>query len=195
MTTGFEDHEPIPDTLSDGRIRLTRYRMEHVEQLFAAASSSQKELQPWMPWCHPDYKIEESHAWVRMQIEKWDARREFEFAIESVSDGAYLGGCGLNSLSTVNRLANLGYWVRSSTTGQGVAGAATRVVARFGLQSLGLHRIEIFMAVGNIASARVAAKAGAQKEGILRHRLLLHGQLHDAVMYSLVNVNEINQDY
>jgi len=50
-----------------------------------------------------------------------------------------------------------------------------------------LHRIEIIMSVENIASQRVAEKAGAVREGILRQRLLLNGRRHDAVMFAVLN--------
>jgi RimJ/RimL family protein N-acetyltransferase len=42
------------------------------------------------------------------------------------------------------------------------------------------------VAIENKASQGVAVKAGAMREGILRNRLLLHGKIHDAVMFSLI---------
>jgi RimJ/RimL family protein N-acetyltransferase len=83
-------------------------------------------------------------------------------------------------------MANLGYWVRSSATKRGVASAATRLIARFGFRELGFQRLEIVAATGNGASQRAAEKAGATREGVLRKRLLINGQPHDAVLYSLV---------
>jgi ribosomal-protein-serine acetyltransferase len=49
-----------------------------------------------------------------------------------------------------------------------------------------LNRIEILVPTENPASVRVAEKAGAKKEGILRNRLVLHDCPQDAVMYSLI---------
>jgi RimJ/RimL family protein N-acetyltransferase len=86
----------------------------------------------------------------------------------------------------MHRFANLGYWVRTSATRQGVATEAVRQVAEFAFGNTDLVRLEIVCAVGNDASQRVAERAGAAREGALRHRLLLHGQPVDAVMYSLV---------
>jgi RimJ/RimL family protein N-acetyltransferase len=83
-------------------------------------------------------------------------------------------------------MANLGYWVRTSAAGRGVATNATRAAARFGFEQLGLRRIEIVAAVDNIPSQRVAEKAGAVREGILRQRLLIRGKSMDAVLFSLV---------
>jgi RimJ/RimL family protein N-acetyltransferase len=67
-----------------------------------------------------------------------------------------------------------------------VASKASRLGARFGFEELGLHRLEILAAISNVASQRVAEKIGAVREGILRKRLLIRGESHDAVMFSLV---------
>ena len=98
----------------------------------------------------------------------------------------FLGGCGVNQVNSIHRFANLGYWVRSSATGRGVARAAVRETAEFVFQNTDLIRLEIVCAVENRRSQRVAEALGAVREGILRSRLLLHGQAVDAVMYSLV---------
>jgi len=49
-----------------------------------------------------------------------------------------------------------------------------------------LVRLEVVVSVENAASLRVAEKAGAIREGVLRSRLLLHGRMHDAVMLAFV---------
>jgi RimJ/RimL family protein N-acetyltransferase len=76
---------------------------------------------------------------------------------------------------------------RTDRTGRGLATAATRLVAHQGLIELGFQRLEIVMAVDNVASRRVAERAGATFEGTLRARLCLHGQYHHAHMYSIVS--------
>jgi RimJ/RimL family protein N-acetyltransferase len=64
--------------------------------------------------------------------------------------------------------------------------AAQRQVAEFAFANTDPVRLEILCAVGNDPSQRVAERAGAVREGVLRHRLLLHGQPVDAFMYGLV---------
>jgi ribosomal-protein-serine acetyltransferase len=101
-------------------------------------------------------------------------------------DGSLLGGCSINNIDQQNRTANLGYWVRSSRTGQGIAPAATLLLAGWGFKELHLNRIEIKTATGNIRSQRVAEKVGAKREGIMRDRFFLYGQAYDAILYSLL---------
>jgi RimJ/RimL family protein N-acetyltransferase len=97
-----------------------------------------------------------------------------------------VGGCGLNALNPGHRFANLGYWIRTSAAGRGYAARAVRALAAWAFANTQLERLEIVAAVGNIRSQRAAEKAGAHREGILRARLMVHGQPSDAVMYSIV---------
>jgi ribosomal-protein-serine acetyltransferase len=176
----------IKDELTDGVITLRPYQMEDAEDLYAAVRESMAELSPWMPWCHQGYSIEESREWIASHKEDGEKPNEHGFRIGDARTGRYLGGVGLNQINDLHRAANLGYWVRTSAAGRGVATRATRLAARFGFEQLGLIRIEIVAAVGNLASQRVAEKVGAVREGVLRNRLLINGAPHDAVLTSLV---------
>jgi len=49
-----------------------------------------------------------------------------------------------------------------------------------------LHRLEIIVPNGNVASLKVAQKCGAKEEGKLRQRVRSHGEYLDATMYSLI---------
>src|SRR5262249_18704500 len=92
---------------------------------------------------------------------------------------------GLNQLDGLNRRANLGYWVRSTATRRGVATAAVRALRDWAFESTDLMRLEILVARENVASHHVAERVGAIREGVLRRRLLLHGHLPDAPMFSV----------
>ena len=142
-----------------------------------------------MSWCHLDYAIEESRSWVETRAEAWAQGVEYDFALIDSTQDTLLGGCGVNGLNHAYRFANLGYWVHTSRTRGGLATAATRFVATFSFSQLDLVRIEIVVAT-NTASQRVAEKAGATREGILRNRLLVRDQVHDAVMFSLIPSDE-----
>ncbi len=172
--------------LTDGVVLLRPYGSGDVEHLYQAVRESVTEMSTWMPWCHADYSIEESRAWVESRAEVWKKETEYDFAITDARDGSFLGGCGLSHIDQANQIANLGYWVRTSRTKRGVASAAVRLLVQFGLGKLKLNRIEIMAAVGNKASQRVAEKVGARREGILRNRLVVRDRVYDAVMFSLI---------
>lgn len=156
-----------------------------MQRLYEAARESITQAYPWLPWCHPEYAVADAREWVESRDEARKNGESFEFVIEN--DAAqFLGGCGLNQISTAHRWANLGYWVRTSATGQGVATQAVRMLEDWAFRETELDRLEIVASVMNPASIRVAEKAGAVREGIARERLLLHDKRHDAVVFSLL---------
>jgi RimJ/RimL family protein N-acetyltransferase len=166
-------------------ISIRPYSLNDPPLLFDAATESVNEIYPFMPWCHPNLSVNEVWKWVNDQISAFSAGRQFEFVIVA-KNGRVLGGCGLNQIDQENRRANLGYWVRTSATRQGVATNAIKELVEWGYQNTNLIRIEIVVSSKNQASLRAAEKAGAVKEGLLRNRILLHGTPHDAVMFSFV---------
>jgi len=172
--------------LTDGSVLLRPYRVDDIDNLYQAIRESITEISKWMSWCHEGYSIEENRAWIEARAEAWAKGTDYDFIITSAMDGFLIGGCGLRYFDYNYRIAELGYWVRTSRTKKGVATAATRLLAQFGFKELELNRIEIVVAVGNKISQRVAEKAGATREGILRNRLFIREQVHDAVMFSLI---------
>jgi RimJ/RimL family protein N-acetyltransferase len=172
--------------LKGGDILLRPYEIKDAEQTFMAAKESIAEVSPWMPWCHTNYTIEESISWIELCAKSWNDGIAYGFAITDSKNGSLIGGCGLNKINDIDKVANLGYWVRSSRVKHGIATTATLLLSDFGFKQLNLNRIEILVAIENKASQRVAVKAGAMREGLLRNRLLLHGKIHEAVMFSLI---------
>jgi ribosomal-protein-serine acetyltransferase len=178
--------------VSNDKVTIRRYCVEDIPLLFEAARESVSEMFPWMQWCHENYSLDESTAFVLSRKAAWDQKSEFDFAILDVKTQTFLGGVGLNQFNRDHNYGNLGYWVRTSGTGRGVATAAALLAARLGFEDLGLQRIEIVAAVGNLGSHRVAAKVKAKREGVLQNRLWLHDRPQDAIMYSLVRANVLS---
>jgi len=165
--------------------KIEPYELADAEDLVAAVLESVAEVGRWMGWCHPGYSLDEAQDWIRSQQELTRQGLAYEFAIRDDA-GRYLGGCGVNQVNKANRFANLGYWVRTSAMGRGVAPAAARLVAAEVFRATDLMRLEIVCAVGDVRSQRVAERVGAMREGVLRRRLTMPGGSSDAVMYSLV---------
>jgi ribosomal-protein-serine acetyltransferase len=163
---------------------LRAYDPADAEAIYAAVRESVAELSVWMPWCHAGYALAEARDWTASRQALAAQGLEYNFAIVG-SDGAYLGGCGLNQINRAHRFGNLGYWVRTLAAGRGVATAAVGLLADWGFRNTDLARFEIVCGVGNERSQRVAERAGALREGTLHDRLLIHGRPHDAVMYSI----------
>lgn len=175
-----------PDlTLTDGIIRLRPWREEDASAMFEAVRASATGLARWLPWYTPDYALADAVDRIAVCRHDWDADEQYAFAVLD-QDGEILGSVGLNQRNRGHRSANLGYWIRSSHQGQGIAARAARMVAQFGFEQLGLIRVEIVTEPDNIASRRTAEKAGARFETVARHRVWSRGRPVDAAVYALI---------
>jgi ribosomal-protein-alanine N-acetyltransferase len=70
--------------------------------------------------------------------------------------------------SRVTHTAEVGYWLRRSSWGNGLASEALALTCRYGFRSMSLHRIQAKVVVGNDASRRVLEKVGFRLEGTAR---------------------------
>ena len=172
--------------LTNGKIILRPFNLQDAKLVYKAISESMDALIPWLQFCHTDYSIEETRLWLSSRDEDRKAGKSYDFAIIDAESSAFLGGCGLNQLNDEYKMANLGYWVRTVRTGRGIATAVVLLLAEFGFKELKLNRIEIIVDVENKRSQRVAEKTGAVREGVLRNRLIVHGQVRDVVLFSLI---------
>ncbi len=172
--------------ISGPRVTLRQFRLDDADEVFEAAYSSRAEVARWLPWCHADYRREETVAYLTSQPAAWAASSEFSFAVVENATGRILGGCGINQLDWLHLRANLGYWIRTDAAGRGFASAAVLALAPAALEDLELERVEIWAAVKNLASRRVAEKCGAKLEAIARRRLRMPNHQQDAAGYAFI---------
>jgi len=177
---------PAVPELTDGNILVRPHRPEDRDAMFAAVMESISEVSPWLPWCHVGYSREETEGFIELAVAAWTQATHYPFAILDAGTDTFLGGIAINHIARPNRLANVGYWVRTSRTKRGIASAAVRLVAQYAFNFLGLTRLEIACVPANVSSRRVAEKAGARFEAVARNRLVMHGIAYDAALYALV---------
>jgi RimJ/RimL family protein N-acetyltransferase len=176
----------LSTSITDEVVTLRPFRPEDAQEILIAVCESLEELKPWMSWAHEGYSMQEVNDFIAITRPRWEEIILFAFAITDANTGGVIGGCSLSDLHPVYHLCNVGYWVRSLRHGEGIAGRAARLAARFGFEQAGLIRAEIVVMVGNEKSIRVAKKIGAHYEGILLNRMVMGKSIYDAHMYSLI---------
>jgi RimJ/RimL family protein N-acetyltransferase len=180
------DTLPYPHDLTDGVISLRAHRMTDAPLLAEAVVESVATVGRWQDWCTTRYDEAAADSWIRLCRQSWLLGDGFEMLIVDARTDAILGGMAVNHLNREHRFANLGYWVRESAQGTGIAGHSGRLAAKFAFETVGISRLEIVVAHDNLASRKTAERIGGKFEGILRNRLLLKGRAVDAAMYSVI---------
>jgi RimJ/RimL family protein N-acetyltransferase len=180
------DTVPYPHDLTDGVLSLRAHRMSDAPLLAEAVRESVATVGRWQDWCTASYDDASATNWIELCRQTWLLGDGFEMLIVDANTDAILGGMGVNHLNREQRFANLGYWVRESAQGTGIAGHCGRLAARFAFETVGVARLEIVAAHDNVASRKTAERIGGKFEGILRNRLVVNDTSVDAAMYSLI---------
>lgn len=158
--------------------------------LHAAKEETWAQLNRWMPWAKDHGTPAAEEIVVRESYAKFIRREDMMlFAFEKDS-GAFVAGTGLHDPDWDLRRFVIGYWVRESKQGRGYATELTNALLRYAFGPLAATRVSITHAAENHASAKVIAKCGFTREGILRQAALLpDGTARDLHVYSRLDLN------
>lgn len=135
-----------------------------------AVSSSYEHLKPWMPWAKPEQTVEESEQLVRQFRGRWLLAEDFVIAIYDPDNKRALGGCGFHLRhGPISRgIAEIGMWIRADVASRGLGTHALESLLAWGFSEWPWERIVWQCDVDNLASSKVAEKAGMHYEGISR---------------------------
>ena len=146
------------------------------------------ELEVWLPWARRNYGRSDAIRFVRDSSASWVEARAFDFAIRRRDDPKlHVGNVSVWHTSRREQAGEIGYWVRSSVAGTGVATEATARVLEVAFDELELHRVTLRIAVGNRASERVAEKLGFVQEGLLRKEVFVQGAWMDHTLWAMLD--------
>jgi RimJ/RimL family protein N-acetyltransferase len=90
------------------------------------------------------------------------------FAILEGPEERFAGFAVAPEIDAEARTAELGYGLAPWARGRGIATEALRALTAWAFDELGMHRLELLIAVDNAASKRVARTCGYTLEGVLR---------------------------
>jgi RimJ/RimL family protein N-acetyltransferase len=142
-----------------------------------------------MPWAHEDPQpLPAKVELLRTFRGRFDLGQDFVYGIFSRDESEVVGGTGLHRRSFEGVL-EIGYWISAARAGQGLGTEATAAVARVGFEVAEASRIEIRVALANVASLAIPRKLGFVEEGTLRR--FLHARdgtplQRDAVVFALL---------
>jgi RimJ/RimL family protein N-acetyltransferase len=185
-TDPMTDTRPLPSRLelTDGVVRLRRWRPDDAADLARACDDPL--TAQWLPVPVP-YTLEHGRSYVERTAHVWADGKAAELAVTDALSGELLGAMGLKLHQREQGFGELGYWTAPWARGRGVAARGARLQSQWGLEVLGLSRVELLADVDNTASQRAAVKGGFTREGVLRQaRSDRHGTPRDMVVFSRV---------
>jgi RimJ/RimL family protein N-acetyltransferase len=173
----------VPAPLETPRLLLRPVAPPDADGLFAIFSDPAV-MRYWSspPWTRP----EQARAMVEHEAAGLAAGTSVRFAVVRRDDERLIGTCSLFSLEEESRRAEIGYALAASAWGLGHAAEAGLAVVTFAFDVLGLNRLEADIDPRNSASARVLERLGFRREGLLRERWIVAGEVSDSALYGML---------
>ncbi len=166
---------------------LRPFRRRDADPLLEAVQASLPELIRWLPWAHHGYGRNDAVAFIRESMSAWREGRAFDFSIRrDARPDRHLGNVSVWFTARGGHVGEVGYWIRTDETGKGLCSQATARVLQIAYEELAMHKVVLRIAIGNLASERIADKLGFVREGLLREELRVNGQWMDHTLWSLL---------
>ncbi|MBL8743517.1 MAG: GNAT family N-acetyltransferase, partial [Myxococcales bacterium] len=138
-------------------------------------------------WSFSAYERIEQAADLFGRIEQHFAEKTlFQWGIAETASGRVIGTTTLYQVDLRHRRGEIGFALRRDRWGQGLAGEAVARLIDFAFDELALHRLEADADPRNSASLALLERAGFRREGLLRERYHVNGEIQDAAVLGLL---------
>lgn len=174
----------LPERIAAQRVVLIRNSAEFAIQAAEAILESEAEFRAWQSWISKYQGVESCRAYSDWAARHWGSR--FDFQIFRASDNLFLGQIALENFDSELASAEVGFWLRTSETGNGYTTEACGALLGQSFADLNLSGVILKCDERNVKSAGVARRVGMQLERVdPSERLDSSGELQNTMVWSL----------
>lgn len=183
----------VPEQIESERLLIRAPRPGDGPMVNAAIAESIPELRPWMPWAQEVPSLEHSETFARNAAIRFASREDLTMLLLRRDTGEFVGASGLHRMDWKLRSFEVGYWCRTSCTGNGYIAEAVRRLALLAFETFSARRFEARMDSLNERSWRVVERLGFTFEGTLRQDSLApSGEPRDSRVYSILKLDDLD---
>lgn len=165
------------------KVRLREYSKDDLE--LARAYLNDMELRKLMtPGIPFPLRVEEELKWYDALTSMSDG--PYNFAIESIEESQYIGGCGINHVDSKNRVGLVGIFLGKDHLNQGYGTEAMRLLVDFCFNEVNLNKVKLFVYSVNKRAIRCYEKVGFKQEGVLREEMYRDGKYQDNIIMGML---------
>jgi len=186
-TTPGATSVPPPYAIRTSRLTIRCWEPRDAPLLKDALDTSLDHLRPWMPWAADEPQpLERKVDLLQVFRGNFDLGEDFVYGVFTRDEAEVVGGSGLHTRVGPGAL-EIGYWIRASRIGSGLAQEATAALTLVAFRVCSVDRVEIHVDPANERSLRVPRALGFAEEATLRRRLPAgEGEVpRDAVVFEL----------
>lgn len=165
------------------KVKLRGYKEEDVKLAYEYMNDSEVILNLTTGIPYPMTLEMEKH-WFESQKEM---KSTYNFAIETLDEGIYIGGCGVNKLDLKNGVAIIGIFLgRDDYRGKGYGTDAMSVLLDFIFNQINVNKVQLSVFSFNERALKSYKKNGFVEEGRIRQRIFRNGEYQDEIIMGIL---------
>lgn len=170
-------------TLHGDRVEL-RWLTESDRDALYAVFSDPEVMKYWSSsaWTDPN----QASSYIASIHQYFASKDLFQFGILWKESDTIIGTCTLCDIDLTQRRAEVGIILGRAAWGKGLASEALHLLIAWAFEKLELMRLEADIDPNNPRSLNLFEKQGFQREGLLRERWRVHGEVQDSVFLGLL---------
>lgn len=164
-------------------VKLRAYKEDDIEKAveFINDEEVKKLMDSNIPFPMTKWQEEE---WVRSRKANTDFT--YDFAIEDLKTGKYIGGCSINECDVKNRTCVVGIMIGDKEYwGKGYGSDALKVLIKFIFEEVNMNKIKLNVFSFNNRAIACYKKVGFKEEGILKKEIYRNGRYHDEIIMAM----------
>lgn len=119
--------------------------------------------------------------------EGFRAQRLFQWGVARLEDDRIIGTCTLFAINETQGRAEVGYALGHEFWGRGYMNEALTALVEYAFGTLGMRRLEADVDPRNIGSLHALERLGFGREGLMRERWKVNGEIQDSVALGLLS--------
>ncbi len=148
----------LTEPLTDGAVTLRRFTLDDVGAVTRACQDP--EIPRWTAGIPEPYEEHHARGWITLHDRFWNEEGRAAFAFCDAQSDELFGSMALGEVDFTARSAVAGYWAAPWARNRDATTRALVLACRWGFDVLSLNEVNLMTLPGNVASERVAEKAG-----------------------------------
>lgn len=158
-------------------ILLKEVGLEDIEAIFNTIDNDREYLEKWLPFVELTQEI----AFTRQFVENYLDSDKTDITCAIYYQNQFVGIIGLKDTDQDNKKTEMGYWLSEKFQHKGIMTLSCKALIDYAFDEMGMNRIQLKAASGNLKSQQIAERLGFKREGIERD-----GELHSRGFVDLV---------
>lgn len=166
-------------------IKLKQLELSDAPDIFRIIDSQREYLRKWLPFVDYTKEVTDTRLFIISTLDTPEKSRELTFVIHL--DGKFVGLIGFKDTDKSNKKTEIGYWLSEEYQKRGIVTQSVKRLMELAFEELGINRIQIKCATGNLPSKSIPQRLGFTLDGVERDgELLSDGVFTDLDVYSML---------